>query len=48
MSRVQVLVSKETRKKLEEMMLKSKRTIGKEIEYILEQLKINENKEYEI
>ena len=48
MSRIQIVVSKETRKKLDQIAKANKRTIGKEIEYILELVKLNENKEYEI
>ena len=48
MNRIQIVLSDETKSKIKKMAKANKRTIGKEIEYILELIKLNDSKEYEI
>ena len=48
MNRIQIILSDETKVKIKKMAKINKRTIGKEIEFILERVKLNDSKEYEI
>ena len=45
---MQIVLSDETKAKIKKMAKANKRTIGKEIEFILELVKLNGSKEYEI